>query len=145
MGYSENKTIPNLTDTQKAYTMPNGEFVVVDVAQSDQPGSRWNATPQPHLAVRMRVWQVNADGTPVKDSNGVVVGPPDLTHTIVTAAMANGSVSLQNQLTTYATDALDRMANWLAVQPQISALMDAWSKSSSNANANASTNNGKSS
>src|SRR5438105_2836918 len=115
--------LTNLTGAQRAYQLPGGEKAVVEIQTKEIAASAFNATASQHLAVLVTVWQINDDGTPVLDAKDKKISPPAKSETILTAGLAEGTVTLENVLTQMTLDALKRMQNWLAIHPHITALL----------------------
>lgn len=119
-------TLPGLVaGVQTAWQLAPNQIVVVDIRTLDNAESMTNATTEAHLSIQVATWQANADGSPVLDASNKKLGPPKMHVSILTSALAAGTVTLAGQLTTITTEALDRAAQWLAVYPSIQAMMAA--------------------
>jgi hypothetical protein len=113
--------LAGLLPNQKAFALPDGTKVVVQIATVEQRANAFNREPSAHLAVQVSAWVANEDGTP-KLADGRKIGPPVKNETVLTSAIAEGRVVLSDLLVQMTIDALGRMSNWLAVQAQVSAL-----------------------
>lgn len=114
-------TLPNLGAGQSAFQFDTGELVVVETTQKDIAADPQNVTSDAHIAIRVRVWQVNSDGTPLLTADTIPkpVEAPVRMESIVASALADGTVSLDNELVSYTTAALERARNWLIVRKQL--------------------------
>lgn len=113
--------IAGLAAGQSAFQLDSGEKVVIETTQAAVGVDPHNVTSDAHVAIRLRAWQIADDGSPIltTDPTPKPVGPPDKWYSILSSALAEGIVSLDNELVTYTTETLDRMRTWLVVRQQI--------------------------
>ncbi|MCU1285942.1 MAG: hypothetical protein JWO13_2292 [Acidobacteriales bacterium] len=108
--------IANLKDGQRAFEIEGGDVIVVEITQRAVEENPHNITSEHHVAVQVRAWKVNPDGTVAIDSRGKELEIPKRVESIVTSALAEGTVDLDNQLVDYSLAALVRAKNWLHVK-----------------------------
>ncbi len=96
--------------------------VVGETLLTDVPPDKRNVVSEAHVAIRVRCWKINDDGTPYKDANGDPVEMPGSVPTINKAALAAGTVVLDNQLATYVMTALQCMVSWLNVRSKLASM-----------------------
>ena len=109
-------SLPGLTAAQRAFAIDTGETIVVETTQQDIGDDPHNLVSQAHVAVKVRAWKVNADGTPARDAGNKVLEIPAKVETVLTSALAEGAVSLDNLMVQYTIDALTRARTWLLVK-----------------------------
>lgn len=108
--------IAGLPEHQKAFRIDTGELVVVETTQKEIGDNPQNLTPEHHIALRVRAWKAKDDGTPEEDAAGLPLEIPHKVHSIVSAALAEGTVNLENALVQFTLDALQRTKTWLVVK-----------------------------
>lgn len=110
------ENVPNLGPGQRAFQIDGGDLVVVEITQKEVAENPNNVTSEHHVAVQVRVWKVNPDGAAAVDGKGKPLEIPKKVESIVSSALAEGTVDLDNQLVAYSLDALTRAKNWLHVK-----------------------------
>jgi hypothetical protein len=122
VGTATPATVPGLAAGQTAWTLDTGDMVVIEATQPPIAGAPSSPAAQQHVAIKMRAWKVNADGTPAAGSAGIKLEAPARVETILASGLAENTVTLSAQLASYTTAALNRIRTWLLVKAQLASI-----------------------
>lgn len=114
--------LPGLTAAQRAFRLDNGEIVVVETTRQDIGDDPHNLVSQAHVAIKVRAWKANADGSPARDAGGKVLEIPAKVESVLTSALAEGTADLDHLMVQFTVDALARARTWLVVKESLARL-----------------------